>query len=107
MPVKRVHRILETLQQIVDINIEWTHIGGGALKERLELDIEKLPKNIKVNLLGELTSTDIYKLYKENSYHIFVNVSESSEGILVSIMEASSFGIPCDCDQRGWSGEKL
>ena len=65
VPVKRVHRILETLQQIVDINIEWTHIGGGALKERLELDIEKLPKNIKVNLLGELTSTDIYKLYKE------------------------------------------
>ena len=104
MPVKRVHRILETLQQIVDINIEWTHIGGGALKERLELDIEKLPKNIKVNLLGELTSTDIYKLYKENSYHIFVNVSES-EGIPVSIMEASSFGIPVIATNVGGVGE--
>lgn len=102
--VKRVHRILETLQQIVDINIEWTHIGGGALKERLELDIEKLPKNIKVNLLGELTSTDIYKLYKENSYHIFVNVSES-EGIPVSIMEASSFGIPVIATNVGGVGE--
>ena len=104
VPVKRVHRILETLQQIVDINIEWTHIGGGALKERLELDIEKLPKNIKVNLLGELTSTDIYKLYKENSYHIFVNVSES-EGIPVSIMEATSFGIPCIATDAGGTKE--
>lgn len=55
-------------------------------------------------MLGELTSTDIYKLYKENSYHIFVNVSES-EGIPVSIMEASSFGIPVIATNVGGVGE--
>ena len=75
-----------------------------SIKREVELDIEKLPKNIKVNLLGELTSTDIYKLYKENSYHIFVNVSES-EGIPVSIMEASSFGIPVIATNVGGVGE--
>ena len=75
---------------------------SGMIEEKQ--DIEKLPKNIKVNLLGELTSTDIYKLYKENSYHIFVNVSES-EGIPVSIMEASSFGIPVIATNVGGVGE--
>ncbi len=103
-PVKRVHRILETLQQISDINIEWTHIGGGVLEEKLKLSTEKLPKNIKVNLLGSLTFADIHRLYKENSYHIFVNVSES-EGIPVSIMEASSFGIPVIATYVGGVGE--
>ena len=43
-------------------------------------------------------------IYKENSYHIFVNVSES-EGIPVSIMEASSFGIPVIATNVGGVGE--
>lgn len=91
--VKRVDKILEALSQIEDIPIRWTHLGGGALFDELEKNAENVPDNITVRLLGNVSNKEVHKLYKEEGFHVFLNVSES-EGIPVSIMEAMSYGIP-------------
>ncbi|SDL28520.1 Glycosyltransferase involved in cell wall bisynthesis [Clostridium cochlearium] len=93
-PVKRVERIVNTLSQIKDINISWTHYGDGVLFEQLrEYAKENLKGNISFDLPGATNNKELMEKYKTKDFHIFVNVSES-EGVPVSIMEAMSFGIP-------------
>jgi len=93
VPVKRVGRIIDALMQLHDVRIEWTHFGDGALYECLCEKAKELPKNVKYNLPGKISNSDVLEYYKANQVNVFLNVSES-EGIPVSIMEAISFGIP-------------
>jgi glycosyltransferase involved in cell wall biosynthesis len=44
-------------------------------------------------LAGAVSNIELMNQYRNNDFHIFINVSES-EGVPVSIMEATSFGIP-------------
>lgn len=93
-PVKRVDKIIGALSKIKDMEVEWTHIGDGVLFNEIKNNsAEYLPGNVKFNFLGALANREVQRIYKENDYHIFINVSES-EGIPVSIMEAISFGMP-------------
>jgi len=91
--VKRVEKILSAILQIDDIQIKWTHFGGGENYRKLKMETNKLPGNVEINLLGSVSNKEIHKFYKQHGAHIFVNVSES-EGVPVSIMEAMSYGIP-------------
>lgn len=92
--VKRVHKIIEALSLLKDkkIEIEWTHLGGGELYEKLKEEAKTLDW-MKVNMCGSIPNTEVYEFYCNNPVDIFINVS-SSEGLPVSIMEATSFGIP-------------
>ncbi len=92
IPLKRVHLIAKALQYI-DFQIKWTHIGDGVNFEKLKKEVENLPKNVEVNLLGSMPNEDVMQFYRENPIDLFINVSES-EGIPVSMMEVLAFGIP-------------
>ncbi|HEX3038035.1 MAG TPA: glycosyltransferase [Oscillospiraceae bacterium] len=102
--VKRINRILSTLMQIKDIQIEWTHFGDGVLFEDLKKSAEQLPTNIKVHLPGAVSNEELLRIYHTTPYHVFLNVSES-EGVPVSIMEAMSFGIPAIATDVGGVSE--
>lgn len=94
--VKRIHKIVEGLEKIKDLSIEWTHIGDGPLFTDIQnLVSRKLSdhKNIKVNFVGSLSNKQVLQYYQSHNINLFVNVSRS-EGLPVSIMEAQSFGIP-------------
>lgn len=92
--VKRVYRIVQALQTISDIRIEWTHWGGGVQLEQIKkMCRDKLGSNISIHLEGAVSNETVLRSYERKAYHVFVNTSES-EGIPVSIMEAMSFGIP-------------
>ncbi|MBI0577955.1 glycosyltransferase [Neobacillus cucumis] len=96
VPVKRVERIISSLEKINDLAIEWTHFGDGQLfSEMKQLAERKLKNKNNITYLfkGAISNQDILTKYYEEKYHLFLNVSES-EGIPVSIMEAISFGIP-------------
>jgi glycosyltransferase involved in cell wall biosynthesis len=90
--VKRVHLIIETLGHI-KIPAKWTHIGDGALLQKIKISAEKLPNNIITEFKGSLSQIELFNFYKNEPIDIFINCS-ASEGIPVSIMEAISFGIP-------------
>ena len=93
---KRIHHIIEALYKINDINIEWTHIGNGIDKNKIEMLAKKLlsnKQNIKYNFLGYLENELIKRYLNDNYFDYFVSTSEA-EGLPISMMEAISFGIP-------------
>ncbi|WP_257659157.1 glycosyltransferase [Parapedobacter lycopersici] len=94
-PLKRVHLILDALNQVnPNILIEWHHIGDGESMPQLKRYItEHANKNINVTLHGQMAQEDLIEIYQKNYFHWFVNVS-THEGLPVTIMECFSFGIP-------------
>lgn len=105
-PEKRIEKIIDALA-LIDDEIQWVHIGGGdsidALKEYAYGKLKE-KANIVYNLAGNMDNNEVINYYKEHFVDAFVNVS-SVEGIPVSIMEASSFGIPIIATDVGGTGE--
>ena len=60
--------------------------------------------NVTYVFKGNVDNAALLEDYITENYYLFVNVS-SSEGIPVSIMEASSVGIPCLATDVGGTGE--
>jgi glycosyltransferase involved in cell wall biosynthesis len=103
VPVKRLNLIIDTLF-CLNIEIEWTHLGGGPLLEDLQQKSKKLKSNIKSIFLGQINNKDVIQFYLNNRVDLFLNVSES-EGVPVSIMEAISMGIPVIATDVGGTSE--
>ncbi|MED7818614.1 MULTISPECIES: glycosyltransferase [unclassified Francisella] len=95
--VKRVDLIAKAIillaSRLKNIKIGWTHIGGGSCLKEVEKILKQKPNNLDVNLLGELSNTEVKEHYKNYGYDMFINLSES-EGVPVSMMEAQSAFIP-------------
>lgn len=102
--VKRLTLLANALAKIIDNDISWIHFGDGVLRRELEEAIKKLPANIQVTLKGNVDNPELMQFYKDNYCDLFINVS-SSEGLPVSIMEATSFGIPCLATNAGGTSE--
>jgi glycosyltransferase involved in cell wall biosynthesis len=96
-PVKRLHLIAEALllfqNQHPEVNVHWTHLGGGAQLKGLIDASRPLNKTVTSTFIGNQTQKQIIEFYAQNPVDIFVNTS-SSEGMPVSVMEAMSVGIP-------------
>lgn len=108
-PVKRVDLIFRSLQLIEDIEIEWTHIGAGRGEDDREFEqLKEMVKdsraNIKVNLLGQLTNSQVMDYYSSHPCDVFINLSYI-EGVPVSIMEAISYDIPVIATDAGATSE--
>lgn len=88
--LKRVHLILDIINHI-NIPVKWVHFGDGELFE----DLKQKAKNSKkiIELKGYVANESFIKYLVNNPVSVFINVSES-EGIPVSMMEASAKGIP-------------
>jgi colanic acid/amylovoran biosynthesis glycosyltransferase len=109
VPEKRVHLIVEALKFLLDrdpgLRIKWTHIGTGPLFEQLRASVdEKIRGRALVVFTGLLAQHQVMKLYREERFDVIVNVSDS-EGIPVSLMEASSAGIPMIATDVGGNSE--
>lgn len=104
--VKRVDRIVDALSifEKKGYNIEWTHFGGGALFDELKTKAESKLKKARFNLRGNMPNVEVMKEYTKLSTDVFVNVSDS-EGLPISIMEATSFGIPVIATDVGGTSE--
>jgi len=102
---KRIDLFVDALKFISsDIQIHWTHIGGGEEYETILKMCQMLPSNITYKFTGNLQNSDVLQYYQTNFVDLFVNIS-SSEGIPVSIMEALSFGIPIIATNVGGNKE--
>ena len=105
--MKRVPLIFEALNELSDYKIEWTHIGDGQDFLMLKEKIQKEKKDhLTVFLPGSISNKDVLDFYSRNHFDMFVNLS-TSEGVPVSIMEASSFGIPILATDVGGTSEEV
>lgn len=100
LPVKRIDRIIEALRLFAlrhkEIEMTWTHIGGGPLlEETRSLAASRFAgiDTISFEFLGDMANEAVKKYYLSTPVDLFINTSES-EGVPVSIMEAMSAGVP-------------
>lgn len=92
--LKRIPLVFQFLERIKNIHIEWTHIGDGEDRAKVEAMIETNSNpNLTVRLLGRLPHDKVIEYYQNNSVDAFISLS-AIEGIPVSIMEAISFDVP-------------
>lgn len=105
-PEKRIEKIIDALA-LIDDEIQWVHIGGGDTIDELKKYAHKKlgdKTNIHYSIVGNMDNEEVIRYYGDHYIDAFVNVS-SVEGIPVSIMEASSFGIPAIATDVGGTGE--
>lgn len=99
IPVKRIDLLINSLAEYIsnyrgEREIEWIHFGTGQYHKQIEgLAEKKLNGKLNYSFAGQVTNRQLMDYYSNNRVDVFINVS-SSEGIPVSIMEATSFGIP-------------
>ena len=105
IPLKRLNLLAESLKHI-SFPLIWYHFGDGKKEEKelLERTIQSLPKHITVHLKGQVNQQTLFDFYNSTPVSVFVNVSET-EGLPVSIMEATSFGIPIIATNVGGTTE--
>ncbi len=95
-PVKRIDLIIEALMllsQKIDIQIEWYHLGGGVLLQKMKsLALEKL-KKVSYKFLDSMDNEEVFQFYSRQKLDLFIMLSVS-EGKPVAVMEAMSVGLP-------------
>lgn len=109
--VKGLERLIDSLAGLKtdETKVLWTHIGGGVEgNDNYFNSVKKYAKKklsgVSFEFLGSMPNEKVYEYYRENQIDLFVNVSYS-EGLPVSLMEASSFGIPVIATNVGGSKE--
>lgn len=106
---KRLYLIVDAIAHLLEmdpsLDIRWTHIGDGELYDQLRAyAASKLEGRADVVFKGYLSQQELMQLYREQRFDVIVNVS-SNEGIPVSLMEASSVGIPMVATDVGGNRE--
>lgn len=107
--LKRINLIIDALFNIDDYEIRWEHFGNGPCYNEIKTYAE-MRLNNKANISyvfhGQISNQELMEIYKNSSYDLFINVSET-EGIPVTIMEALSFGIPVVATNVGGCSELI
>lgn len=109
-PLKRIDLLIESIALAAQLRpeqrFEWIHFGDGKQRRALQKLVEKVfPANAKGDMPGYVPNPEILRYYKNNPVDIFVNLSETEGGAPVSIMEASSCGIPIIATNVGGNPE--
>jgi glycosyltransferase involved in cell wall biosynthesis len=94
--VKRLHLLVDALEQINRLDIDWIHIGDGPMEDEIVNRAKqkfRSKSNIHFTFRGALPNDALMQFYRGTYVDLFINTS-SAEGIPVTIMEAQSFGIP-------------
>lgn len=104
--IKRVELIIEALS-LIDRPIEWVHFGGGELRAKLEDLAARLlgsKPGCSYRFTGTVENAFLREYVSTHCFDCFVTASET-EGLPISIVEASSFGIPAVATNAGGIGE--
>ncbi|MBL7890349.1 MAG: glycosyltransferase [Bacteroidia bacterium] len=89
---KRVDLIIDVLKNI-DFPVDWVHFGDGDQLDYIKEKAKGLPSNIKTDFRGRVSNQEVMTFYLENSVNLFITTS-AMEGLPMTLIEASSFGIP-------------
>lgn len=101
--LKRVSLIAEAMVKLNNKNLRWIHFGDGPLMDEVK-KIASAPTDTECIIAGRVDHASIFEYYKKHRVDLFINVS-TTEGLPVSIMEATSFGIPVIATDVGGTHE--
>ena len=97
IPLKRVHLIIEALEQLPDsVEVSWIHIGGGELLPILqeEASVRLATKPVRYKFYGAVPHDDVERIFKSENVNLFITTSATEGGVPISLVEAFSMGIP-------------
>ena len=96
IPLKRINLIIDGLALLSkNIKVKWHHFGDGELRVALEEYAKKTILNsVDWCFHGHMKNEELIKSYIELGAQLFISTSSTEGGVPVSIMEASSIGIP-------------
>lgn len=94
VPVKRLDLVCDAMALLDSdgLSIHWTHYGDGPDLARVRERARSF-RSVATSFPGNVVNHDLLRRYSETHIDLFVNAS-SSEGLPISIMEASGFGVP-------------
>ena len=108
VPGKQIPRFIKGLISFAikygQLEITYDVIGGGPERGSIENVSSNSPRNLKVNLFGEISNEKVLSNYVKSEYDLFA-LPSASEGLSVAVMEAMSFGIPALVTNVGGMGE--
>lgn len=105
VPVKNLFLICEALSLISDMRIHWIHFGAGPLLNALREKAQSIENsNVSCEINGAQDNQYIHTYLSQNHVDAFINVS-TSEGIPVTLMEATAYGIPLIATNVGGNAE--
>lgn len=95
IPVKQMTRMPGVLAELRSrgVDARWTHLGGGPDMPAVRAAAQEHGVTENVDLRGYVPNTDVIDLERELRPSCLINLS-ASEGLPVSMMEATSLGIP-------------
>lgn len=98
-PIKRLALVADAIELLIEnhpqLEVSWSHVGGGADVQALEKRVRDSPTLAKrVNLLGLLKGRkEVLSFLAQNKFDVALNAS-ASEGVSIALVEALSSGIP-------------
>lgn len=94
VPVKGVEYLIDAVQILKDrgLNLRVVIAGNGNQKENLESQAKNLNLLSCINFVGYVPQEEVLSLY--NRSKLFVAPSFDREGVLTTLLEAASCGIP-------------
>ncbi len=90
IPVKNQHLLLDTMHQLPN-NITLDIVGEGVLEEELKVYAQKLGISDRVNFLGRIPHTELFKHYSQAELNI---ITSRHESYCMAILEAGICGTP-------------
>lgn len=109
VPHKRVAILIEAIALLArkhqQLTIHWNHIGSGDQYLQLFDKAKALfPENVLWKFHGTLTNKEVFAFYQNRPTDLFLSAS-STEGLPVSVMEATACGIPIIAGDVGGTKE--
>lgn len=103
MPSKNIISVIKALHHLpVKYNIELKIIGSGPEKQKIEHYIKVKKLTHRVQIIPELTRTEVLSHLEESDIYVFPSLREGGSWAL---MEAMAIGLPVIC--LNWSGMKV
>ena len=104
--VKRPSLIAQIVAEVGNVSsaVQWDHFGSGPLESEVRSTAARFPPSIRWTLHGRVPNERVLEHFATRPVDVFLNAS-SSEGVPVSIMEATSAGVPIVAPNIGGIGE--
>ena len=109
VPGKRLHLIVDAIAWLLaadpTLDVRWTHVGDGPLLTAVRARAaSRFGTRGRAVFKGYLTQSGLMDVYRNERFDAIVNVSDT-EGVPVSLMEASAAGIPMIATDVGGTAE--
>ncbi len=93
--------LVELANRFKHLSFKWILVGDGSEYAAIKERAKTVPFNLRIEMLGALSNSEVQKIYVNHHIDFSVLLSES-EGLPVVVLESLAYGVPViTCDVGG------